>query len=258
MSAPLFQAAIAQAVPSLGMFGPKVKQIAEFGSGEIGFVIGQNEPVKVPGTRGYFAVARVQQVIPDRATPGMYLAIVEPGSYLDFPNPVPFGGADGLVERGLYNEQGAISGRAQAAVRPISPADFNRIISLGLAEDADLLPRIGDAAPASLVQEERAPFVFEQERDRVTALNQRPLRERAFRRVVLKAYDERCAITGLKLINVLRDAPSTSSVAPQDERKSAGRKWRRRISGRWRRTGRIRSGTGWRCPAPSIGCSTAG
>ena len=159
------------------------------------------EPVKVPGTRGYFAVARAEQVIPDPGTPGMYLAIIEPGSYLDFPNPVPFGGPEGLVERGLYNEQGAISGRAQSAVRPISPPDFNRIISLGLAEDAELLPRIGEAAPTSVVQEERAPFVFEQERDRVAALTSRPVRDRAFRRVVLKAYDERCAITGLKLIN---------------------------------------------------------
>lgn len=70
------------------------------------------EPVKVPETRGYFAVARVQQVIPDPGTRGMYLATIEPGSYLDFANPVPFSGPDGLVERGLYNEQGAISGRA--------------------------------------------------------------------------------------------------------------------------------------------------
>ena len=159
------------------------------------------EPVKVPGTRGYFAVARVQEVIPDLGTRGMYLAIIEPGSYLDFPNPVPFSGADGLVERGLYNEQGAISGRAQSAVRPISPIDFNQIVSFGLAEDADLLPRIGEAVPASVLLEERAPFVFEQERDRVLALTSRPVRDQVFRRVVLKAYDERCAITGLKLIN---------------------------------------------------------
>jgi putative restriction endonuclease len=106
-----------------------------------------------------------------------------------------------LVERGLYNERGAISGRAQSAVRPISPGDFNRIVSLGLADDADLLPRIGDAEPTSLVREERVPFVFEQERDRVLALTSRPVRDRVFRRIVLKAYDERCAITGLKLIN---------------------------------------------------------
>jgi len=159
------------------------------------------EPVKVPGTRGYFAVAKVQRVIPDPGTPGMYLAIIEDGSYLDFPSPVPFGGPNGLVERGLYNEAGAISGRAQSAVRPISASDFNRIVTLGLAEDADLLPRIGEAVLASVVQEERAPFVFEQERDRVTALTSRPVRDRVFRRVVLKAYGERCAVTGLKLIN---------------------------------------------------------
>lgn len=61
-------------------------------------------------------------------------------------------------------------------MRPISAGNFNRIISLGLAENADLLPRIGKAAPSSLVQEERVPFVFEQERDRVLALTSRPVR----------------------------------------------------------------------------------
>ena len=159
------------------------------------------EPVKVPATRGYFAVAKVQRVIPDPGTPGMYLAIIEAGTYLDFPSPVPFGGPSGLVERGLYNAQGAISGRAQSAVRPISPADFNRIVTLGLAEDVDLLPRVGEAPLVSMVQQERAPFLYEQERDRVVALTSRPVRDRLFRRLVLKAYDERCAITSLKLIN---------------------------------------------------------
>src|SRR3954466_10542885 len=67
------------------------------------------EPRKVAETRGYFAVAKVQQVIPDPKAPGMYLALIEPGSYLDFANPVPFNGADGMVERGVLNEQGRIS-----------------------------------------------------------------------------------------------------------------------------------------------------
>lgn len=159
------------------------------------------EPVKVPGTRGYFAVAKVQQVIPDPGAPGMYLAIIEEGSYLDFPNPVGFNGPDGLIERGLYNETGAISGRAQSAVRPLSASDFNRIVELGLADRADLLPRIGEAEPASVVQDARSPFLYEQERERVLSLTSRPLRDRVFRSVVLKAYGERCAVTGLKLIN---------------------------------------------------------
>ena len=48
------------------------------------------EPRKVIDTRGYFAMAKVQRVIPDSGTPNMYLAVIEPGSYLDFVNPVPF------------------------------------------------------------------------------------------------------------------------------------------------------------------------
>lgn len=160
------------------------------------------EPSKVAETRGYFAIARVQQVIPDPKTSGMYLALIEPGSYLDFANPVSFNGPTGPVERGVLNEQGRISGRAQSAVRPISPEDFNRICELGLAESAPLLPRRDDdIRPLDLNDQQQAPFTFEQQRDRTNATVSRILRDRVFRRIVLRAYDERCAITGLRLIN---------------------------------------------------------
>ena len=78
------------------------------------------EPRKVAATRGYFAVARVQQVVPDPSASGMYLALIEPGSYLEFANAVPFNDSNGPVERGVLNEEGRISGRAQSAVRPLS------------------------------------------------------------------------------------------------------------------------------------------
>lgn len=159
------------------------------------------EPRKVAGTRGYFAVAKVQQVIPDPTAPDMYIAVIEPGSYLDFVHPVPFTDAQGVIERGVLNDEGRISGRAQAAVRPLSPADFDRIISLGLEDQAPLLPRLDGNAVSDGFAEELAPFVFEQARERATFLASRIVRDRVFRRVVLRAYDERCAITGLKLIN---------------------------------------------------------
>jgi putative restriction endonuclease len=165
------------------------------------------EPTKVPGSKGYNAIARVERVVPDPTAPDMYLALIEPGSFLQFPNPVPFMLEDGLAETGLLNEQGRISGRAQAAVRPISPKDFDRILSRGLAEDQPILPRVGtpDGAPDAPFQfdDEQAPFDYEQERERVTALTSRIVRDRVFRRVVLRAYGERCAVTGLKLINGL-------------------------------------------------------
>lgn len=159
------------------------------------------EPSKVDDTRGYFAMAKVQQVIPDPAAPGMYLALIEPGSYLDFANPVPFNGIDGLAERGLLNDQGRISGRAQSAVRPISPSDFNRIVDLGLDARELLLPRVDETGISSGFEDEGAAFQFEQSRDRVSYIGSRIARDRIFRRIVLRAYDERCAITGLKLIN---------------------------------------------------------
>lgn len=159
------------------------------------------EPRKVPGTRGYFAVAKVERIIPDPTTPGMYLALIEPGSYLDFANPVPFAGSEGPVETGVLNERGRISGRAQSAVRPISGADFNRIIDLGLSDDAPLLPRTGGIIEGDRLAETPVPFIPEQERVRVSVFTSRPVRDRIFRRTVLRAYDERCAITGLKLIN---------------------------------------------------------
>ncbi|MBP1886519.1 putative restriction endonuclease [Ensifer mexicanus] len=163
------------------------------------------EPRKVAGTRGYFAIAKVGQVIPDPKAPGMYVALMEPGTYLDFINPVPFSNAEGVIERGVLNDDGRISGRAQSAVRPISPGDFNRILLLGFDEHEPELPRVGEPEivnPApGLGEQPQGPFVFEQERDRVAQLTSRIVRNRFFRRLVLKAYDKRCAITGLKLIN---------------------------------------------------------
>jgi len=159
------------------------------------------EPSKVKATRGYFAIAKVQQIIPDPAVLGMYRAIIEPGSFLEFANPVPFSGEDGILERGILNEQGRISGRAQSAVRPISPADFERIVSRGIDETVQILPRVGDLTTPSRFEEEQTPFQLEEARDRLNFLTSRIVRDRTFRRVVLDAYDQRCAVTGLKLIN---------------------------------------------------------
>jgi len=159
------------------------------------------EPTKVRGSRGYFAIARVQQIIPDPKAPEMFLALIEPNSYLDFANPVPFNNIDGPIERGLLNEEGKLSGRAQSAVRPISDADFYRIVDRGLDDHAPLLPREGLLGELSGFEEGQARYVFEQERNRVLQLTSRTVRDRVFRRIVLRAYDERCAVTGLKLIN---------------------------------------------------------
>jgi putative restriction endonuclease len=106
-----------------------------------------------------------------------------------------------VIERGVLNEAGRISGRAEAAVRGLSPSDFARIVGAGLAEQSPLLPRLEPSEAPQLVREESAPFLFDEVRERVSMLVSRVVRDGVFRRVVLRAYDERCAVTGLKLIN---------------------------------------------------------
>lgn len=156
------------------------------------------EPVKA-GRKGYHAVAKVERITPDPSHPGMHLAIIDPTSYLDFDHNVPFQVGGDYPERSVLNDAGNVSGRAQAAVRPIPPEDFNRIVGLGLDAHDELLPRSDAGTATSLVAEEQAPYEFEQ--DRVQMLTRRTIRDRIFRTRVLKAYDRRCAFTGFQFIN---------------------------------------------------------
>lgn len=160
------------------------------------------EPRKVRETRGYYAMARVQRVIDDPAMPGMHIALMEPGTFLHFANPVPFAPDGSLVERGVLNDLGAVSGRAQSAVRPLSPEDFGRILARAFDEDQPVLPRVGEPhTPHQFTDQPQQPFIFDDVRDRVGALTSRVVRDRVFRKIVLQAYDRRCAVTGLRLIN---------------------------------------------------------
>ena len=150
------------------------------------------------GQRGYYAVAKVQSIVPDPSAHDMYLALIEPGSFLEFGKDVPFQLNGRAVERGLLGPDGRLNnGRAIQSIRPISDDDFNRIVDLGLAEESELLPR-DEFSVASGVVEERTPW---EPIDRTSILVSRTVRDRQFRMRILDAYDARCAFTGMKLIN---------------------------------------------------------
>jgi putative restriction endonuclease len=153
------------------------------------------------GQRGYYAVAKVAQIVPDPVNKDMFLALIEPGSYLELGRDVPFHFEGQAVERGLLNPDGKLNnGRAIQSIRPISNEDFNRILDLGLVDANDLLPRVDADDPGlALVAEERTPW--EGPVDRATMLVSRTVRDRQFRKRVLSVYDSRCALTGMKLIN---------------------------------------------------------
>lgn len=153
------------------------------------------------GPRGYYAVAKIDRIVPDPAVNGMNLALIEPGSYLEFGRDVPFQLDGKAVESGLLNPDGRMNnGRAIQSIRTISDTDFNRIVGLGLVDGDELMPRVdGDIPKPAMLQEERLPW--EGPVNRETMLVSRTVRDRQFRKRILDAYDCRCALTGMKLIN---------------------------------------------------------
>jgi len=147
------------------------------------------------GRQSYFGVARVTAVSEDDAFADHYYALVD--EYLDFDRPVPFSEGSEYYESALKKEDGSTNkGAFGRAVRLIPDDEFDRILKSGFA------PILG----ASLASQEvtlpgfsEPPIAFE--RPLVELTISRPFRERSFMHNVRAAYSNRCAITGLRLIN---------------------------------------------------------
>lgn len=156
------------------------------------------EPAKA-GPRGYFAVARIAQVIPKPGEAGRFLAMIAPGSYLDFDRPVPRQIEGRPVESALMAVDGGArsGGLVQSAVRRLPEAEFSAIVQRGLPADLERMEasRYGPA-PEGLA-DAAMPF----DRPVIERLVSRPYRDVAFRRKVREAYDYRCAMSGLRLRN---------------------------------------------------------
>ena len=155
------------------------------------------EPVKA-GPRGYFAVAKVAQVIPKPRVEGRYLALIEPGSYLPFDREVPRLQDGRPFEAALTAPDGTpkSGGAQQLAVRRLPDSEFAAIVRRGLPVDLEAAEATR-YDPAQGVYDPPEPF----ERPVIERLTSRPYRDVAFRRKVRAAYDYRCAISGLRLRN---------------------------------------------------------
>jgi putative restriction endonuclease len=154
------------------------------------------------GGRGYFAVGKVHSIVPDAAEAGMFLALIESGTFLEFGREVPFQLDGRAVERGLLDDSGRLNnGRAVQSIRPVSNADFNRIIELGLMDAEPEMPRVGQSEPMLSMLGEAGQEPYEGPVDRATVLVSRKFRKAGFRRAVLHVYEGRCALTGMRLVN---------------------------------------------------------
>jgi putative restriction endonuclease len=147
------------------------------------------------GRQSYFGVARVTAVVEDDALPDHYYALVD--NYLDFDRPVPFAEGSEYYESALKKADGSTNkGAFGRAVRLIPDDEFDRILKSGFAPILSEQPASQEVTGPGY-SEPLTPF----ERPIVEMTVSRPFRERSFMHNVRAAYSNRCAITGLRLIN---------------------------------------------------------
>lgn len=163
------------------------------------------EPQRNGGRRAYIATARVTGVVSDPDRSDHYYANVT--DYLEFPTPVPFI-RDGRYAEALLREvhdPGRVGQAVQGkSMRPLLSEDFDDIVLTGLSEtldpanakklDLDMLP----LQMPSLAQPGFAETV---DRRVEQILLNRKIRDATFRLEVCRAYEDTCAVTGLRIIN---------------------------------------------------------
>jgi putative restriction endonuclease len=165
------------------------------------------EPRRNGGRQAYVATAKVTAIEPDPARTDHRYAYVR--DYLAFPMSVPFVAGGRYAEqrlRDLANPRSAGQALQGRAMRPISEADFAEIVRAGLAES--LAPentlRLGleDDFETTEFPSLDLPGVGEATDRRVDQiLLNRKVRDASFRLEVCRAYDDTCAVTGLRIVN---------------------------------------------------------
>ena len=164
------------------------------------------EPRRGGGRQAYVAVARVDRIEPDLSDPGASYAYLS--DYLEFDHIVPLHSGKQYYEDRLNSVTNpshigvALQGKS---VRTITDDEFGAIAIAGLAttlhEENPHRLDYGKSEADLALQEfvEASPEV--QKRRIAQMLVNRPLRDWAFRRTVVSAYNETCAVTGLRMVN---------------------------------------------------------
>jgi putative restriction endonuclease len=164
------------------------------------------EPRRGNGRQGYVAAARLVDIVPDSKKPKHSYALVE--NYLPFDEVVPLKRSTGFYEELLVRvENPSFIGRALQgkSVRQISDLEFGVIVRAGFRDMLEPENAIRLGLDSREIDLETLEFVtapeVAQERRIVQMLVNKKLRAAAFRKSVIDAYDNRCAVTGLRIIN---------------------------------------------------------
>ena len=147
------------------------------------------------GRLSYFATAFLEDIQPDPHRENHYYAYVN--NYLEFDRAVPFREGGHYYESKLRKADGSTNkGRFGRAVRPLEDREYSLILATGFES------KTGD--PESLrILREGASDHDQLLRDRpfVEQISYRPFRDRVFATGVKKAYENTCAISGLRMLN---------------------------------------------------------
>ncbi|MBN9085757.1 MAG: HNH endonuclease [Reyranella sp.] len=172
----------------------------------IGDWIVYRAPRRGGGKIGYFAAARVVSLDPDPDLPGHSYARMT--DFLPFDEIVPLERATGFYEDRLnFVAKRSLIGRTLQghSVRTISEIEFGEIVRDGLEKTLDPSNAVRLELDAAHADPETLALVNaseeEQERRVVQILMNRKIRDASFRRQVCEAYDNTCAITGLRMVN---------------------------------------------------------
>lgn len=184
---------------------PARKNYLEAARNAIGEWILYREPQRNGGRRAYIGTARVVSVEPDPDNVGYCYAHVV--GYLEFSTPVPFVTAGRYAEASLreITDPSRVGQALQGkSMRPIQKGDFTAIVLAGLSETLALenAVRLGlDFYDADLAPLPEFGVAETPDRRVEQMLVNRKIRDANFRLEVCRAYDDRCAVTGLRIIN---------------------------------------------------------
>lgn len=168
------------------------------------------------GRSAYFATARVVRIESDPGRDHHFYAIMS--DYLEFDQAVPFREANGRTyEARLTKADGSTNrGVFGRNVRDIRDAEYDLILQAGFAHvlgreervrrdglvpEAPPAPPIGFSAGGQASYDSGEAEPEWSDREIVRQLVARPFRDRAFAAAVKTAYQDTCAMTGLRIIN---------------------------------------------------------
>ncbi|NCC62188.1 MAG: restriction endonuclease [Verrucomicrobiae bacterium] len=153
--------------------------------------------------QAYFATAQVSGISKDHTLPDHYYAHIVTPSYIEFDCPVPFKEGSFYFEAALVKEDGSTNKGAFVAVRLIPDHEYELILQAGFApvlevEKAEKAIRSLATFPIfEFSDNEQSGF----DRPIIERVVRKPFRDAAFSKLVKDAYQQTCAMTGLKIIN---------------------------------------------------------